>query len=196
MIIHWPLHRVWLGLFASGLVLGFLASPACDYLTAHLQARNADLSKQVIKLTSDIKQLQSDAEQAEQLGKTMSADDARRQLAPADRLTASSLVEQQAAANDLAQLSYAFAPAQILDIPNSNVPSVLTESVLTLQADAPDDRTVYNFIAGLMRVLPGKASLQNLQITRDTKNMLGATNLHLTAKMNWLANGKNPTEAP
>lgn len=179
-------HRVWLFMVACACVL-FAIAPS---LSAHFETKMDDavavLKNQKESLFNQIRQLESDAIAADELSQTIDTKEIIRFLAPANRRAAAAQLEALAAQSRLDALSYKIAPA--MPWAGGSESDTLTQSAITLEANAPSDSDVMTFLSSLTEI-GGRIDVQNLSLRRLHKDgKIASLNIHFRATLLWLAN--------
>jgi len=181
-------HVPWLAAFCAACVL----LTATDPLSEKARAIFSDKIRQAENMKSEAERslqfLRADANTARALSREVTAGEVEAFLAPTDRLQIAARLEQLAAGHRLSRLVYAFSPEKSF-VPPPSAPDAegLSESVLTLEADAPHDVEVFRFLEEARKLLPGRACMKNLTI--ELLPRLAAANVHFSASIDWLSNG-------
>jgi hypothetical protein len=182
-------HRRWLALFAAALVLLLAGSPLARQGLEIEQRRAEDIAAERAKLQETARSFQDDILLARKLESQMNAEDIDRLLAPVDRLGVAAELERQAASSRFEHFAYTIAPEKktITGAPGAEG---MAESDVTLAADMPLDTDAYIFIDRVRALLPGRARLKHLTLTRLAADApLALDNIHMEAALEWLSNG-------
>lgn len=184
-------HRSWI-LLLSGVLILLVGSP---YLTScykdYFASQKNDLTYKRDRLAKQLKQWEKDNKTAIDISQTMTKEEIDNLLTPAGRNAMSAQIEPLAATARLGHVRYILSPPKPWDGGNK-FPGIkkIVQSTLIIEADAPHDGDIYNFMDKLS-ALSGKFVLQKLTITplydQDSQT-LSAYNLHFKATCLWLAN--------
>lgn len=191
------LHRLWLGLLLLAIAIIAGRAPVLDFAGNRAARDLAAIKDARVKTENDLQQLRDDVVAARKLGSEIDRTRADQVLAPTDRLKAAVMLEKEAAIMKIARFTYTLAPEERTAIDAGGALQNLALSAVTLAGNAPDDISIYNFITHLQHVLPGRARLQQVTITRSASAEvpLAATNVHFEAALEWLSNGSLQTIA-
>ncbi len=182
-------HQTWISLLGGALVLLFAGPALVGQMERSTQHSAAEIVAERLELQESATRFHDDMQLSNRPEGQMSADEITRLLAPIDRLQAVAGLERQAASAQLSHFTYALSPEQkpktaILGANN------LTESHITMSADAPLDTDVTAFIKSLNYVLPGRVRLQQFTLTRSNPDAaLSLANVHMDAVVEWVSNG-------
>ncbi len=190
-------HKKWMGVWAVSLLLGAASTPLLGVALHKAEQRRTALLQQKEKALNDIQQLNEDTAAAEKMKNEIDAVEARKYLAPADRLQAANILESRAAEARLTNLAYTFSPEEkvIVDTVGAGKQQ-LAKSKWCVTADAPSDIDVYNFLDALQQTLPGRLTLSQISIERiGEKEAISNANVRLTVSGEWLSNGASQTFA-
>ncbi|MGE4352003.1 MAG: hypothetical protein AB7E52_07440, partial [Bdellovibrionales bacterium] len=144
----------------------------------------------ISKLERQIYNLREDAKTARELRQTLSDQDVAALLSSPDRTAMTGQMEALAAAARLSNVVYHLSSPEPWH-GDSAFPGIqnITQSRLTLEADAPNDSDLFTFIESLRHV-PGRIAPELLEITRlfPKEEKVRALNLHLKLSGLWLTN--------
>lgn len=149
----------------------------------------ATLRQEVLQTTQTLTQLREDAATAQRLSLEVNPPILEPYLAPVNRKQAMARLEPLANSLHLRNFTYSLAPAQSLRPEGFRTP--VTQSTLTLEADAPQDTHAFRFLERLPRKIPGRLALQSLTLDRMNEESLGLLNVRMQAVLEWTANGGN-----
>lgn len=184
-------HKSWILLLGAVLIL-LIGTP---YLTSYygkffIEQKQA-LSQKRDRLAHQLKQWESDNKTAINIRRTISKEEVKNLLTPSNREALTAQIESLAASSRLSNLRFILAPGKPWDGGDS-FPGIkkITGSKLLIEADAPHDGDIYNYIEKLA-TLDGKMALQKLAITPihpEGTIKTSAYNLHFKATYLWLSN--------
>jgi hypothetical protein len=189
-------HRWWFGLLVFSVFLYVATKPVVSFLQDREQRQVEMISAEYARVKTSFQQLEDDIATVQKLSRQMSAEDIEKILAPVDRLKVATMLEHQAAASRLQNFAYTIAPEQKLSFNTPGAGSqMLAQSEITLAADVPLDADAYAFVEHLRASLPGRGQLRALTIERigESQAALAVTNLHMTARIDWLSAGSDKT---
>ena len=185
-------HKVWVFWLITAIFTLIVGAPSLGYLHKNMSEKAISQNHLQKELSTSLRQLREDAQMAQQLSRTIDEAQASSILAPVDRSKVAVMLEQQAAGADLSKFVYSIAPEKpVTDSAITSTTKKLVSSFIDLQAEAPEDISIYRFISSIQKNIPGRARLQQLQISRVTQNTnvaLGAANVKMVAKIEWLSN--------
>ncbi|MDD3287757.1 MAG: hypothetical protein PHX43_01955 [Alphaproteobacteria bacterium] len=181
-------HRAWTLAIISAIFLMIAGNFAATlYKDALVVKTNSHvLEKQDLDAT--LQQMRDDMATVKQIGKTMDEEKIASILAPTDKMATATMLEKLASTAGLARFSYSISPEK----PATGISSAanLYISAITIEAEAPDDRAAYKFISSAQKLMGGQARLHKMDIARiSEQSTMGATNVKMTANIDWLHNG-------
>ncbi len=195
----WLYHRAWMtGLFCA-VVLVLIEPSIAQKLQTRLTLQQNELAEHFLALAQQKVQFEADLQTAQTIDETLNPIDAETLLAPSNRQHLSQRLESIAASSRLFNVNYLLSPAQTWteEGPFTGIEGI-TQSTLTLEADAPHDGDSLGFLARL-NALDGRLHLQQLSIkplASHEDSPLAALNLHITARFLWLTNAPQEASAP
>jgi hypothetical protein len=189
-------HAGWMIMLALAIALLAGRAPLL-HSAGDKAARDLDATRTAREKTEqDLAQLRNDVAAARKISSEIDRAHAEDVLAPTDRLKAAVLLERAAAGQKISHFTYTLAPEGKTVIETGGAPQNLALSAVTLAGDAPDDLYIYKFIEQAERLLPGRARLQEVKITRKgTDAPRAADNAHFETTLEWLSNGSLQTVA-
>jgi hypothetical protein len=187
--------------FQTVALAGLLAAAPALYVQHQKTA--ADLVNTITerqKAETTLAQLRSDGDAARQIRGRINVEEARRLLAPVERLTVAAGIERAASSFHMKHFTYTMAPEKTAKIDDADGTQNLALSSISLGAEAPSDAGIYQFITQLGHVLPGRLRVTDMEIERigDANAALTSSNVRFKATLEWLSNGavKNVAAAP
>ena len=196
---QWLYHRQWIIILCGTLLLLLIEPFASKRIDTHLSNTLSTLGKQQETLEKLIDQWNQDALTATSLDGTISEKDVQRHLAPFNQTIMVQRLESVAASARLFNITTTLStPKEWQGTGLFTGIEGIDERTLKLEADAPMDSDVLDFLDSLDQI-DGKLDLENLTITplpRTKPLSLGALNVHISATFRWLTNSVAAPEVP
>lgn len=191
-------HRLWITILAMALLMLLASSPLLAALQEHTAKKLTALKEERAGVEKSLHQLEIDIQAVKEISGEIGETEAKRLLAPIDRLWVAEVLEHEAATSRLARFTYNMSPEQVL-VKNlsGGEPQELAITTIAITSEAPLDTDVYSFIENIRRTLPGRLRLQQLSLERLGKEdtTLGIYNVRFNATLEWLSNGSLKTMA-
>lgn len=191
-MIDWRPHRVWIGLLALAIIIGFSQAPVLGLAQLKAEQKRTALHNENNRTTQALAQLQEDIAAAEKMKNEIAVDEAEKFLAPVDRLRTAQILEHRAAEARLTHFTYTLSPEEATQVETiGSGKQQLATSKFSLSADAPTDTDTYVFLDAIIKTLPGRVTLRQMSLQRIgvPDAPISEANLHLTASGEWLSNG-------
>ncbi|MDX2027166.1 MAG: hypothetical protein SFW62_00865 [Alphaproteobacteria bacterium] len=184
-------HRFWLAVLACAVLLVAASNPLLQVLREKTSRYLSEVRTERMRAEEIVRQIDGDRETANALSGEMNEAELEKALAPIDRLRAAAVLERQAAVARLSRFTYTLSPEQKVTVTAPGAgPQELALSTITMSAEAPLDTSAYVFVEQLRQTLPGRIRPQQVMLERlDDAAPLSASNLRLTATLEWLSNG-------
>ena len=183
-------HRFWMVALGAALVLLALGHPILRAVHETLAQSQTALTAQNQNLAQNLRQRRDDAATAQQLGQTIDAREVETVLAPVNHTQILARFGPLAASMRLSAFTATPSPERPYKPEGSDIEKI-TQTTLTLDADAPQDEAVFTFLGKLQHALPGQTRLKHLVVERlapDDAAAPTATNVHMHAVVEWTAN--------
>lgn len=174
------------------ILTGLLAAAPALYVLHRGAAKDlAGTMAERQKAEEILAQLRSEDDAARQIRGRIGVEDARRLLAPVERLTVAGEIERAASLFHMSHFTYTLMPEKTVKIEDADGPETLALSSISLGAEAPSDAVIYRFIAQLSRILPGRLRVAEMEVERigDSNAALTASNVKFKVTLEWLSNG-------
>jgi hypothetical protein len=188
-------HRFWIAAILAAPLLAAGGGHLLRYAQEEMAARTQALETEHQRAAATLRQLRHDAAMAERLSRSMEGDDMEKYLAPVSRMKAAAQMERLATTANLSHFVYTLSPERPLHADTGDMAGI-AQSLLTLEADAPEDEAVYRFLFRLNRALPGRSALKHLSIERPGPDAPAASNVRMKAEVEWLSNGSGEGRHP
>jgi hypothetical protein len=167
--------------FLTGLLA---AAPLLYVLHQDAAAALARVGGERQKAEKTLGQLQSESDIAKEIRGRINVAEARRLLAPVERMTVAASIEHAAATFHMSKFTYTLAPEKDVHMGEET----LALSSIALGGEAPNDADIYGFMAQLNHALPGRLRVTDMEIER-AGDTLTTSNVRYKMTLEWLSNG-------
>lgn len=187
-------HRLWILLACAAFLLWLGTKPLSDTLRVSLQTTVTRLQNEKESLFTKIHLMESDAITADELSRTLDKKAVEATLAPASRRAMASRLEALASQSRLDSFTYALSPPAPWTDETGTLHDGISQSTLSLEAEAPRDSDVLAFIANLSD-LQGRFDLIALTLSRiGGEGEIRRDNIRMRATLKWIANTERKQE--